>query len=295
MISFKAKGIIVAMVTPLTRDQKINKKTTRSLLNYLINAGVHGVFVISGAGEFSSLSFEEKKELLEIVVDEVNGKIPVYAGTGAVTTRETVHLTHLAEKIGADAVSVIAPYAIGPNQDELYDHYAEIAKSTHLPVILYNHPKRTGVNLSVDLVVKLSQIDNIIGIKDSSGDLSLSMEYIRCKSDGFSVLAGIDTLIYASLVCGAQGSISSTANVAPKLVVKIYESFINGNYQAARQAQYNLIPLRRAYTLGTFPAVIKEALNTINIPVGSTIRPVKPMNEENRKKLRQMLQQMKIL
>jgi 4-hydroxy-tetrahydrodipicolinate synthase len=295
MSSFKIKGIIAAMVTPLTEDQKIHKEAIHRLLNYLIDGGVHGVFVISGAGEFASLTLQEKKDLLEAVVDEVNGRIPVYAGAGAVTTREAVHVTEIAEKIGADVISVIAPYAISPSQDELHDHYTEIAKSTNLPVILYNHPKRTGVNLSVDLVVKLAKVDNIVGIKDSSGDLALTMEYIRQNGEDFSVLAGIDTLIFPSLVCGAQGSISSTANVAPELVVKIYESFMNGNYEAARQAQYELIPLRRAFALGTFPAVLKEALTMINIPVGPPIRSVKRLNQENRRKLRQVLERMNIL
>jgi len=295
MSSFKTKGIITAMVTPLTEDQKIDKEAISRLLNYVIDGGVHGVFVISGAGEFASLTLQEKEDLLEAVVDKVNGRIPVYAGAGAVTTREAVHLTEIAEKIGADAISVIAPYAIGPSQDELYDHFTEIAKSTNLPVILYNHPKRTGVNLSVDLVVKLAKVDNIVGIKDSSGDLALTMDYIRQNRKDFSVLAGIDTLIFSSLVCGAHGSISSTANVAPALVVKIYELFMNGDYEAARRAQYELIPLRRAFELGTFPAVLKEALAMINIPVGPPIRPIKPLNQENREKLKQVLEGMNLL
>jgi len=295
MSSFKAKGIIAAMVTPLTEDQKIDKGAISRLLNYVIHGGVHGVFVISGAGEFSSLTLQEKKDLLETVVDEVNGRIPVYAGAGAVTTREAVHLTEIAGKIGADAISVIAPYAIGPSQDELYDHFTEIAKSTNLPVILYNHPKRTGVNLSADLVAKLAKVDKIIGIKDSSGDLALTMEYIRQINEEFSVLAGIDTLIFSSLVCGAHGSISSTANVAPALVVKIYESCMNGNYEAARQAQYELVPLRKAFELGTFPAVLKEALTMMNIPVGMPIRPIKPLSQENRGKLKGILEGMNLL
>jgi 4-hydroxy-tetrahydrodipicolinate synthase len=295
MSSLTIKGIIAAMVTPLTEDQKIHKEAINRLLNYLIDSGVHGVFAVSGAGEFASLTLQEKKDLLETVIAEVNGRIPVYFGAGAVTTREAVHLTEIAEKIGADAISVIAPYAISPSQDELYDHYTEIAKSTNLPVILYNHPKRTGVNLSVDLVVKLAKVDNIVGIKDSSGDLALTIEYIRQNDEGFSVLAGIDTLIFPSLVCGAQGSISSTANVAPKLVVKIYESFMNGDYEAARQAQFTLIPLRRAFALGTFPAVLKEALTMINIPVGQPIRSVKRLNKKSRGELKRVLEGMNMI
>jgi len=286
------KGIIAAMVTPFNEDHSINKESTQNLVNILIEKGVHGIFVISGAGEFSSLYFEEKKELLEIVVDEVNGKIPVYAGTGAVTTAEAIKLTEYAEKIGADAVSVIAPYSINPNQDELYDYFSEIAKSTNLPVVLYNHPKKAGVNMSLELVKNLSKINNIVGIKDSSGDLTMTMGYINLQNDKFSVFTGIDTLIYASLACGARGSISSTAGVVPEFAVKIYESTIKKNFQAALKAQNDLVPFRNAFSLGTFPAVLKEALNMSGLSVGLPRKPIKPLTEENKKKLRVILKNM---
>lgn len=294
-MAFLPKGIIPAMVTPFDKKGDINEDAMRQLTNYLVEGGVTGLFPIGNQGEFYALEREEKKRLLEIVVDEVNGKVPVYAGTGAVTTREAVNLTKMAEAVGVDAVSVITPFLINPNQEELYQHYLSIAKSTSLPVILYSNPDRTGVHLGTDLVMRLSEIENIVGVKDSSGDMTLIGEYIRRAGKGFSVLAGRDTLIYATLVYGGAGSITATANVAPKLVVKIYESFRQGNNEEALKAQYGLAPLRIAFGLGTFPIVVKEALNMIGIEAGPARAPVGEMQEDNKKKLREVLKGLDLL
>jgi len=285
----KFRGIIAAMVTPFTKEQEINKKSTRELVNHLIESNIHGLFVISGAGEFSTLSFDEKRELLSIVVEEVAGRVPVYAGTGSVTTKETVELTQLAEELGADAVTVIAPYTVNPSEKELYEHYREVAKCTDLPVIVYNHPKITGVNLSANLIAKLSKLDNVNGIKDSSGDLTLTMEYISQQDEGFSVLGGIDKLIYPSLACGARGSISSTAGIVPELVSSINKYFRQGEHSKALEAQLALLPLRKTYDLGTYPAMIKQALNILGWDVGKCRPPVGEMSEENKQKLREIL------
>lgn len=287
----KFKGIIAATVTPFTESQEINKESTADLMDHLIDSNVHGLFVISGAGEFSTLSFGEKRELLEVVVQKVDGRVPVYAGTGTVTTQETVELTQMAEELGVDAVTVIAPYAIHPSEEELYQHYKEVAGCTDLPVILYNHPGITGLNLSADLVGRLSKLDNVKGIKDSSGDLTLTMEYISQQDEDFSVLAGIDKLIYPSLVCGARGSISSSAGIVPELVSSIYEYFKQGEYGKALDTQRALLPLRKTYDLGTYPAMIKQALNMLGWNVGKCRAPVTEMTKENTEKLRRILEQ----
>ena len=293
--AFSPEGIIPAMVTPFDGRGEINESAMRQLTRYLLEGGVTGLFPIGNQGEFYAMDREEKKRLLEVVADEVNGKIPVYAGTGAIITREAVNLTRMAEDIGVDAVSVLTPFLINPTQEELYQHYLQIAKSTSLPVILYGNPDRTGVHLSPDLVVRLSEIDNIVGIKDSSGDMTLIGEYVRRTGEGFSVLAGRDTVIYATLAYGGTGSISATANVAPKLVVKIYESFRKGNHDEALRAQYGLAPLRMAFGLGTFPVVIKEALNMIGIEAGPARGPAGDMQEENKKTLRDVLKRLDLL
>ena len=201
----------------------------------------------------------------------------------------------MAESAGAQAVSVCTPFFIKPSDEELLDHYTAIAKSTRLPVLLYNNPGRTGVNLSAEIVVQAAKVDNIIGIKDSSGDMTLTAEYIRRTDESFAVLAGKDTLIYGTLAYGGRGAIAATANVAPKLVVEIYDAFMVGDYKRALAAQYRLAPLRLAFEFGTFPVVIKEALNMIGIEAGYAARPVGTISGAKREELKEILKQMGLL
>ncbi len=294
-MTFQPKGIIPAMVTPLTSDGKINVESLRKLTNHLIDGGVHGLFPVGSQGEFYALTFEEKKRVIEIVVEETRGRVPVYAGTGAVTTREAVAVTQMAEKAGASAVSVITPYFIRPNDAELMEFYTAIAKSTRLPVLLYNNPPRTGINISADFVVRASKVENIVGIKDSSGDMTLMAEYIRRTDGKFSVLAGRDTLIYGVLCYGGKGGIAACANIAPKLIVEIYEAFMAGDLKRSLDAQFRLAPLRLAFDLGTFPVVIKEALTLIGIEAGPGIAPVGAMKPEARSDLKDILKKMGLL
>lgn len=294
-MSFEPKGIIPAMVTPLDDRDRINEPVLQSLVGYLIDAGVHGLFAIGSQGEFYALTIEEKKRIAELVVRETNGRVPVYIGTGAVTTIESILLTAMAENVGADAVSIMTPFFISPSEDELYEHYAAIARSTRLPVLLYSNPGRTHVNMSVKLVARLSEVDNIVGIKDSSGDLSLTAEYIRNADSGFSVLMGRDTLIYGALMYGARGAIAATANVAPRLVVEIYEAYIRGDFKQARNAQADLAPLRQAFSLGSFPAVIKDALQLMGMAVGPPREPIRPLDSAGRAELQNILRRMRLL
>ncbi len=294
-MSFTARGIIPALVTPFDRQGEVSEGGLRKLVDYLIEGGVHGLFPVGSQGEFYALEKEEKKKIIEVVLDQARGKVPIYAGTGAITTKETITLTKMAEDIGVDAASIITPFFISPTQNELYEHYLAVAKSTSLPVLLYNNPGRTGVNLSADLVVRLSKVDNIVGIKDSSGDMTLTAEYIRRTSNDFSVLAGRDTLIFGTLLYGGKGAIAATANVAPKLVVEIYEAYARGDIEQAKKAQAELAPLRLAFNLGSFPVVIKDALELIGIKVGTTRTPVKSLNKDKQEMLRNTLQQMGLL
>lgn len=294
-MDFQPKGIIPAMVTPLTSDGKINAEALRKLTNYLIEGGVHGLFPVGSQGEFYALTLEEKKRVIEVVVEETKGRVPVYAGTGAITTREAIALTQMAEGAGVSAVSVITPFFIRPSEAELMEFYMSVAKATRLPVLLYNNPARTGVNISADFVERASKVENIVGIKDSSGDLTLTSEYIRRTGERFSVLAGRDTLIYGTLCYGGKGAIAATANVAPKVVVEIYEGFQAGDWRRSLEAQFRLAPLRLAFDLGTFPVVIKEALNLIGIDAGVGIPPVGGMKPEAKIELKEILKNMKLL
>lgn len=288
-------GIIPAMVTPLTTDDAINERALRKLTNHLIAGGVHGVFAMGSQGEFWAFSAEEKRRVWEIVVEETRERVPVYAGTATVTTRETIALTRFAEQIGVDAVSILTPFFVSPNENELYEHYRAIAASTRLPVLLYGNPARTGVKISPNLLARLAQIENIVGIKDSSGDLELTAEYIRVVPKDFAVLMGRDTLILGGLLYGAKGAIAATGNVAPRLVVKIYECFKAGDIAGAQRAQEELAPLRRAFSWGTFPVVIKEALDLMGMEGGPGRAPVGALTSEQRERLKGVLRDMGLI
>lgn len=297
MVNFQPKGIIPAMVTPLDETGRIKEASLRKLVNHLIDGGVHGLFPVGSQGEAFSLTFAQKKEVIRIVVDETAGRVPVYAGTGTITTREAVETTKMAQDMGVDAVSVITPYFLIPSQKELIAHYEAIARACpDLPILLYSNPDRTQVPFPVSTVVELAKVDNIVGIKDSSGDMTMTAEYIRqTRGMNFHVLMGRDTLIYAALCYGAKGSICATGNVDPRVPVEIYEAFQAGDHKRALEAQYRLAPLRIAFGLGTFPVVIKEALTMIGIDAGPAVAPVGPLSPENREKLRAILAEMGIL
>lgn len=289
---FQPYGIIPALVTPVDKNEELNEVALRRLVNFVIQGGVHGVFATGSQGEFWAFTAEEKRRIWEVVKEETAGRVPVYVGTAGLTTREAIALTRDAELVGVDAVSILTPFFISPNQGELYEHFAAIAEATTLPIILYTNPGRTGVSLTPDTVSRLAQIPNIVGIKDSSGDLSLTAEYIRVTPETFSVLMGRDTLIFGGLVYGTKGSIAATGNVVPALVASIYDRFIAGDLNGAKEAQEALAPLRLAFSWGTFPVVIKEALNLMGLDAGPARRPVGPMPDEKREQLASVLRAM---
>ena len=218
--------------------------------------------------------------------------MPVYAGTAAITTSETVLLTKAAEKSGCDVVSIISPFFIKPNGQELYEYYKTIAEATNLLVLLYNNPDRTGYDIPVDIIRKLAEIDNIVGMKDSSGNLTYVNEILRTTGPDFHVFCGRDTVIFNVLTSGGSGAVPASANVAPKLVVDLYNYVKSGNYEAARQAQFDLAPLRMAFSLGSFPVVIKEALDILGFNTGGARAPIQSLTPENHSRLAEVLKKM---
>jgi len=292
------KGIIPALVTPVDSQENVNKDAVRKLVNHTISKGVHGLFAVSSTGEAYALDFKQRKEMIETVIEETNGRVPVYAGTGVTTTREAVQLTQMAEAAGADVLSILTPVFIGPSEDELYEHYVTIAKATKLPILLYSNPGRTNIKLSVKLVEKLSHIDNIVGMKDSSGDVTLAGEYIRAtknSSKEFTLIAGKDEVILASLIYGGAGAIASAANMAPDLAVSIYDNFKKGDLKAALAAQEKLSDLRKLLNLSTYPGAIKEATSMIGIDCGDPIKPIGKLSSENKKKIYDKMKELGLL
>src|SRR5476651_756592 len=271
-------GIIPPVATPMKANEDLDLPRLKWFLDHLITSGVHGVFVLGTNSEFYALDDYEKQQVIATAVDHVRGRVPVYAGTGAESTREAVRLTKMAEKEGANGVSVITPYFVLPNQQEIYDHYRRIAENTSLPVVLYNNPATCGgVKIDVDTVGRLAEIPNILGIKDSSGDLTNTIEYLRVVPDRFSVLQGRDTLIYQALMFGARGAIPATGNIAPRILVDIYESFQRGDHAAAMAAQKSLSPIRLCLNLGTAPGGVKAALALMGMSIGPSRAPINPL------------------
>jgi len=289
------KGIIPAILTPLTAEQKVNKEVTFALINHLIDQGVHGIFALGTNGEFHLFDPAEKLEIARTVIEAVNGRVPVMMGTGGNSTRESIELSGKMEELGADALSLITPYFIAPSQDELYNHFAAIAESTKLPVVLYNIPGRTGVNIEAETAARLARISNIIGVKDSSGSFENIEKYLKATEGmDFSVVAGTDSLILQTLQAGGSGAISATANMLPDTVVSIYNNWLAGDMDAAQKAQEALHPLRDSFKYGTLPSVLKKAVELYGIPVGPPKLPVSELSGDALKAVEGMVDSYKV-
>jgi len=285
-------GIVVAMVTPFNDDGSLNEKGLRAVVRFLVERGVHGLFPAGSQGEFYALAADERRRVLDITLEATEGEVFVMAHVGAVATREAIALARHADAAGADALSAITPFFVNPSQEELYRHYVELASAVSLPVLAYNNPARTGVNLLPTTVARIAgDAPNFAGIKDSSGDLAQFAEYIRLCSPGFRAFMGRDSLIFAGLAHGAAGAVAATANVVPELVMSIYDAVAARDFARGRELQRLLSPLRLALDLGTFPVVIKEAMQMIGLPAGPARRPVELLSDEARARLRDILEQ----
>lgn len=285
------KGVIPPIITPFDKDENVDEEGLKAVIDYVLEGGVHGVFVLGSNGEFYALDDENQKRATEITVKHVNKRVPVYVGVGSITTKKCIKTAKMAEEAGADAVTVLTPMFIKPNEIELYNHFEAIADSINIPVLLYNNPGKTTNNISVSLLEKLARIDNIIGVKNTSLDFAQTIEYIRVTKDikNFRVLSGSDFYIYATSAYGGIGCVAGTANVAPKLVVEIYEKYMAGDFQGAMEAQYKLIPLRNIYNYGSFPVVMKDYMNLLGLNVGHPVKPIDHCAQERLEAVKKVL------
>lgn len=280
------RGVIPALVTPLSREGDLLEQGLRDVIDYTIAAGVHGVFVLGSAGEFYGLSKETKRRVIEIAVEHTAGRVPVYAGASEITTRSAVEVARTAQEIGGvSALSVLTPYFMSPTQSELVRHFTAVAAGTELPIILYTNPARAHVELTLETIVALSKVDNIIGLKDSAGDLAFTRRVIQETPEDFSVLIGRDNLILDALRAGAAGAIASTANIAPAISVGIYSAFVAGDLDEARRRQEELVPLRALLDKATFPVVLKEGLRMAGVEAGYCLQPASELTEPYRTRL----------
>ena len=269
------KGIIVPIVTPVDENNCINEEAMSRMVNYVIDGGVHGILAFGSNGEFFAIDYKEQRKALSCMVKTAAKRVPVYMGIAGITTRECVETAKMAIEEGADGLSILPPMFISPTEDELYAHIVAIAETApELPVLLYNNPGKVGYGLSVNLVKRLADVPNIVGIKDTSGNMTLTAEFIRTTRDkDFKVMAGKDTMILGSLAYGAVGAIASTANIVPELVVEIYDKYMAGDIEGACEAQFKLTPFRNTFDKVSFPAGTKDACNLIGLKVGNSIKP----------------------
>ncbi len=276
------KGIIAAMATAMHEDGSINEAEIRRQVNRHIAAGVNGIFCLGTNGEFYILNADEKKLVMEICVDEARGRVPIYAGTGCVSTQDTIDLSLAAQEIGVDVLSIITPYFAALNQQELYRHYADIAAAVDLPIVMYNIPMRTGCAIEPETVSRLSRdFSNIRGVKDSSGKFENILAYIQgTNPETFSVLSGNDALILKTLEHGGKGGITAVANILPEMMVSIYQNWAKGDLVAAEAAQIGIQPIRDCFKYGNPNSIVKRAANLIGQPLGPCRKPFGMVSEE---------------
>lgn len=286
----KIKGIIPPIITPMKDDESVHCGELKEQIKRQLAGGVHGIFCYGTNGECYALSAAEKEEILKVTVETVNGKVPVYAGTGCITTKETIELSKRAEALGADILSVITPYFAAVSQDELYEHYKAVAGAVKIPIVLYNIPARTGCNIAPETVERLAEIPNIAGAKDSSGSWENLCAYIELTKDkDFAVLSGNDSLILKALQNGGTGGIAGCANVYPHHMVSIYENFIHGELKAAEEAQEAIASFRACFQYGNPNTIVKTAVRLLGYPVGSCRKPFTGMAQNGMDALKEVL------
>ncbi len=293
MKTIELKGIIPPILTPMHEDERINFEELRVQVNRMIDNGVHGLFPFGTNGEGYILSAEEKKQILEVVVEETNGRVPIYAGTGCISTKETIEQSKMAEALGADVLSIITPSFAAASQDELYAHYKAVADAVDLPIVLYNIPARTGNTLAPATVGRLAEIENIIGAKDSSGNFANILEYIaqgQKKTNGaFYTLSGNDQLIIWTLLAGGSGGIAGCANVYPKTMASIYDLFVEGKIEEAKAANASIQSFRACFKYGNPNTIVKTATRMLGYEVGPCRAPFNAVPEEGIKALEKVL------
>lgn len=278
------EGIITPIITPFKDDsQEIDLVETRKLVNRLIERGVHGLFPLGTNGEFHVLSEEEKITFAKAVIEETNHRVPVYVGTGANSTKEVIRLSNIMKELGADAVPVITPYFLIPNEKEIINHYKMIAENVDLPIIIYNIPKCTGMNLSPEALKEIIQCPNIKAIKDSSGNMDNLQGYIDIvKGTDVKVLVGSDSAILKGLQMGAHGAVAGTSNCITKEILGIYNCYKANDLEKAKAYQESIEPYRAILKLATTPAVMKMSvtLDGDDCNAGPARYPVMPLSQE---------------
>ncbi|MGE6753058.1 4-hydroxy-tetrahydrodipicolinate synthase [Rossellomorea sp. NPDC071047] len=282
--------VSTAMVTPFDRKGNIDFTKTTQLIQYLIDNGSDSLVVAGTTGESPTLTKEEKMALFRHVVKVVNGRVPVIAGTGSNNTHASIELTKKAVEAGVDAIMLVAPYYNKPSQEGLFQHFKAIAESTALPVMLYNIPGRSSVNVSPETIIRLSEIENIVAVKEASGDLDSMTEIISHTSDDFMLYSGDDGLTLPVLSIGGTGIVSVASHIIGNEMQEMVAAFTSGNHSMAAGLHQKLLPVMKGLFTSPNPTPVKTALQMKGLDVGSVRLPLIPLTEVERAKLSQLLQ-----
>ena len=285
------RGVFPAIITPFLKDESLDEEGLKRNIEYLNKTGIAGIIPCGTTGESATLTFEEHKRVVGIAVEA--SKVPVIAGTGSNNTSEALELTRHAAKAGADAALLITPYYNKPNDKGMYEHFKKIAENCDIPIVLYNVPKRTGIDLKPELVAKLSKIKNIVAIKEASGSLSQQSQIIeQTRESDFVLLSGDDDLTLPTIALGGQGVVSVVANVAPRKTVAMVDAALKGDVEKARELHYELAPLVRAMFLETNPIPVKTAHKYLGLANGPLRLPLGEMAQANEAKLKEIVERL---
>ncbi|MCD8514226.1 MAG: 4-hydroxy-tetrahydrodipicolinate synthase [Nitrincola sp.] len=282
-------GSMVALVTPMTLNGDIDWEALKRLVEFHVEKGTASIVAVGTTGESATLDCDEHTEAIRFVVDQVNGRIPVIAGTGANSTREAIELTRAAKSVGADASLLVTPYYNKPTQEGLYQHYAKIAESVDIPQILYNVPGRTACDMLPETVLRLMNVANIVGIKEATGNLERAKHLIEATPENFAVYSGDDATAIELILLGGQGNISVTANVAPAEMAELCRLGLAGEAEAARALQQRLMPLHTTLFVEANPIPVKWALAEMGLMQGGLRLPLTPLSSQYHDLVRQAL------
>ena len=276
------KGVVVPILTPIDENEMIDEARLRDQVDYVIEGGVLGILAFGSNGEFYMVEEDEMERGLKIMLDQAAGRVPVYFGIGAISTKKCCRLAKMAVEAGAAGISGLQPMFLKPTEAELYDHFKTIAESVpETPMLLYNNPGRVGYTMSAGLVERLAhEVPNIVGMKDTSGDITQTSEFIRRTRDvNFKVFGGKDTLLYASLCHGAVGGVCTAANFMPELITDVYNKFVAGDLAGSLEAQFKLNPVRLSMDAASFPVAAKDMANLRGRNMGVPYTPNLPTPE----------------
>ena len=284
-------GVFVVVCTPFDKKGAVDEAVLRRHLRFLLDEGkVHGVIPTGSTGEFASLSEAERKRVVEITLDEVRGRAPVVAGAAAVSTQDTIMYARSAEEAGADGVMIVPPYYCHPTERELHEHYRSVAKRIHIPIMVYNNPSTSGVDMLPALVARLAEIENVTHIKESSGDMHRVSEIMRLCGDRMTVFCGADNLALEMFMLGVQGWVAAPANVLPKQCVELFElAVVKKDLEKARSLYFKLLPFFTALESGQFVQYVKASLEILGRSVGPPRRPLMLPGKEDYRNLKAVL------